>query len=141
MGCAVSTKDINQEQLTFDIDEFNNENEQAILEIHSHVEPKALLLRTQQIIHIDQADDSFYIYNKTPENTIPTTYSSYSALTSKKSCLKQTSHFGQSFKKSKEKNVHFDNQIKVIFGNKAFLFRTVKKTKKKCSKINLDEIF
>lgn len=46
MGCAAQTKVINEDEITFDFDELIIQNEQSILEIHSHVEPKALLLRT-----------------------------------------------------------------------------------------------
>ncbi|CAD8114700.1 unnamed protein product [Paramecium primaurelia] len=141
MGCAAQTKVINEDEITFDFDELIIQNEQSILEIHSHVEPKALLLRTQQILLMDKGDDSFYVSNKTPDSTNPTSYSNYSAMTSKKPCLKLAFNPEIQVKDITEKNVHFDNNIKVVFGDKVYLFRKVKKTKQKCQKINLDEIF
>ncbi|CAK67926.1 unnamed protein product (macronuclear) [Paramecium tetraurelia] len=141
MGCGAPTKAINSDEMNFDVDELIIQNEQSIHEINSHVEPKALLLHTQQHILMDQGEDSLYFSIRTPENTIPTTYSSYSALTSKKPCLKLAINQEPLDKAFTEKNVHFDNKIKVVFGDKVYLFRKVKKTKRKSSKINLDEIF
>ncbi|CAD8209362.1 unnamed protein product [Paramecium octaurelia] len=141
MGCGVPTKVINSDEINFDVDELIIQNEESILGINSHIEPKALLLHTQQHILMDQGDDSLYFSNRTPDNTIPTTYSNYSGLTSKKSCLKLTINPEPQDKAITEKNVHFDNKIKVVFGDKVYLFRKVKKTKRKCSKVNLDEIF